>query len=758
VTPSAGYGQQISPPPPDESVVKLPVFGVTGTPVDRYNASEASSAARTAGTLLDSPSTTYVMTQAMFEDINPNSMFDLTNYLPGVTAGRATCQNDRMVFRGFENFSTTVDNFSRIMIPYMYGQFTNFITAFVDHAEVVMGPDAITSPTGAPGGTLAVITKSPQFTRATDVSVQVGNFNANKASVDTTGPLGDSKHMAYRFIASYQDADTYLPGRNTYQAVAAEFTYKFSDTAKLTFKYFGTDQRLKGAEAAGGANGEVVSTVDTVRGMTLPVDTQPGFMYNGYNGNAPYNQYITRENTAELELTAALGQRVNMRLSGQVYYSHWNTGISIRPAPSTPETWDPATGVEIGVTPINPLALVEIGDMFDLESRQIQFQNDYVGKFDVSGVGIEPLVGWAYQQGSIPVWFIAQDKNVPTVNLYQQYVSTPVPDKSAFTTANSNTPENAFTLQIYGYLRAAFLHDRLFVTVGGARTYANVNDYSIPYINEAGISSGNFAGTIIDKTFSSTKNPLMPSVKPWHDAYNAGVVGKVLPNVSVYYNYSTSAALASNAPMWQNGVQNEFGVKTAFLNNRIAVSADHFEITQSNVSYQNPLFNLGQSTILTIYENLASRGYEFSVRGGVTDDLSVIFSYANTKLRDAFGRRQRNIPDTTVDALLDYHFNVLAKSGSKDSDVFVGVINQGDIAGETVAGFTALGVPEQPGYFLPAFTVVNAGAGFKWSNMNFNLNVNNLLNKKAWYQAQARSSVAPLPGTQVAFTVTVHFR
>ena len=43
-------------------------------------------------------------------------------------------------------------------------------------------------------------------------------------------------------------------------------------------------------------------------------------------------------------------------------------------------------------------------------------------------------------------------------------------------------------------------------------------------------------------------------------------------------------------------------------------------------------------------------------------------------------------------------------------------------------------------------------------NCNFNLNVNNLFNKQTWFEAQARSSVAPYPGTEVSLTMTVHIR
>ena len=85
--PSAGYGQAApqsssvaaaSPAPGEEAVVNLPEFNVTGVPVDPYNSSEAVSAARTSSKILDTPMTAYVITPALIQDINPNTLFDVT--------------------------------------------------------------------------------------------------------------------------------------------------------------------------------------------------------------------------------------------------------------------------------------------------------------------------------------------------------------------------------------------------------------------------------------------------------------------------------------------------------------------------------------------------------------------------------------------------------------------------------------------------------------------------------------------------------
>jgi outer membrane receptor for monomeric catechols len=740
---------------PNEEIVKLPRFNVNAALVDPYDQAEAASAARTASKLLDTPMTAYVLTPALIEDLAPNALFDVTQFFPGVSAGRATgagSTNDRQTFRGFESFSITVDNMSNAMVPYMYGPYSNFYALFMDHAELIMGPDTILNPTGTPGGTVCVITKSPQFTQGTDVSGEVGNFNANKVTVDSTGPLGDGKHMAYRIMAGYQDSGSMpVPGAIIIWAGAAEFTYKFSDTAKLVVKYFGTQQRA-GPNALAGATGEEVYTPDTVMGAMLSNTIQPGFRYNGTNGISSSTKIENRENAAEAELTAALSERINMRLAARVYYAYLDDDAAY-PSPPLTETWDPTTGQETSVVPINPTALPEQYRSFQLESRDIQAQNDYAGNFNVGAVSLQPVAGWAYNQGSIPVYYQAQTKNMPPCNLAVGYYSPGNPPYSALTIDELNTPESGWTMQVYAYLRASFLNDRLFVSGGAARVWAGVTEYSLPYIEQDGINAGNPNGKVVEKTFSNTTNISMPSVQPWHDTYVAGILGKVLPNVSVYYNFSTNSGLAASAPMWQAGVQNEFGIKANFFNNRITVTADHFEIKQNNISYSNPLFTAGQSPIPNIYEDLACHGEEFNITGGITKNLSIIASYTNQKLRDVYGRRQRNIPDYMEQGVLDYHFD---KGALKNLDCFVGVIHEGDVAGETIAGFTALGVPEQPGFYVQPHSVYNAGAGYRWRNYRFNLCVDNVFNQHFWWEAQARSSLSAYPGTNITLTVTVH--
>jgi len=105
--------------------------------------------------------------------------------------------------------------------------------------------------------------------------------------------------------------------------------------------------------------------------------------------------------------------------------------------------------------------------------------------------------------------------------------------------------------------------------------------------------------------------------------------------------------------------------------------------------------------------------------------------------------------------LLNYHFST---GPLKNASVFVGVQHNGSVAGENTPnlGYTSLGVPEQVGFYIAAWTAANAGASYRWRNYRVNLNVDNMLNERFWWQPASRNSVDPYPGLALRLSLTVH--
>ncbi|HKB91916.1 MAG TPA: TonB-dependent receptor, partial [Opitutaceae bacterium] len=741
--------------------IQLPQFDVSGKPEDRYRPSETLSVNRVAGSILESPFSVNAIPRELIEDLGANAVFDVTRYFSGMSPGRGTGSGgiqDRQNFRGFESLSKTIDNFSSFLLPTGSGFQANFDPAFIERVELVMGPNSVLSPTGSPGGSVNIITKSPKYNRASSITAEIGNYNAQKLTVDTTGPLGDGKHWAYRAIGSVQDTRLFTPGRLKQYNGSVQLQYTFSPTAKVTIKYFGEQWGLYGAVTNTNDNGMMVYTPDTVGGATLSNKPQPGFVYNSWNGNADWSHRIDRINIGQAEFTLALGEHVNMRLAAQVLYDN-QTQHGAFPRDTPAVTIDPATDQTIAVASINPSSVPIVGQYFHAMNREIQFQNDYAANFHPGPVSLQPVVGWASQVGRSNSYTLINNNQIdlPPANLLTGFYSPPVPPIGNYGFSNY-IPETASLFQAYGVIRAGFYNDRVFLMGGVSRTYATVHDYSFKGVTVPGVGYFGAVPTVAnylqDFSFDNTGSALAPSQKHEHDTYLAGVLFKLMDNVSLYGSFSTNAGITANNPLWQSGKQYEFGLKAEYFNKRLSFTAAHFQISQSNISTPNPLFNTGQSNISVLLSNQTSHGEEFNLVGGLTRNLSVIASFTEMKLRDPLGRRVRNVPDSMANLLLNYHFtNGLLKNLS----TFGGVVHLGNVAGETRSGVTALGVPQQPGYYIAPWTVLNVGASYDLKRYRFSLNIDNALDSKFWWQPASRISVSPYPGLTARFTTIVRF-
>jgi len=746
--------------PATEEAVKLPEFTVSTSAADPYRPADVLSVNRIAGSVLDSPFSVNVVSRELMNDLGANSTYEVNRYFAGLSSGRGAGVGgimDRQNFRGFESFSKTLDNFSQFDFPGTSGYQANIDPAFIERQELVMGPDSILSPTGTPGGSVNVITKSPLFTQGTDFTGVVGNYDANKWTLDTTGPLG--QHFAYRAIFNYQDAKTYIPGAVRQQNVALEATYKFTEASKLTVKYFGEDWGQRGEIANANDWGEQIYQANTVGGAVLSKNMEPGFGYRSWNGSATWSRRIDRINTLEAEFTTSLWDKVSARFAGQALTDNFLQDSSY-PSTNPSDIWDPASGIVTGVNPgITNLTSVPVVDQYTHGYwRGFQLQNDYAANFHPGPVSIQPVVGWAVEQGHQLYSITAQDNNTahpgdaPNVNLLanngEQLVgSTAHAPMSDYTAGESNSPAMGTLKQEYATTRAGFYDDRVFLTGGVSRTTVNVDNYK----STTFVASPKPGGVIVPTgPYSLVK---LISKK---DNFLGGLLAKPTENTSVYYTYSSNAGVTAsptNTPLWQTGKQHEFGFKSEFFDQRLSINADHFQIVQYNLATPNPLHNTDASQPPTLLGNAVSKGYELNVIGGVTKNLSIIGSYTAMKYRDLFGRRVRNVPDHLANLLVNYHFNDGALKGAS---VFAGVVHVGNVAGETVTGSTPLGVPEQPGFYVDGWTVINAGAGYGWSRYRINLNVDNVANSKFLWQPASRQSVPGYPGITVKATFSVH--
>ncbi len=732
-----------TPNPSEREIVELPAFSVSGERADPYRATDTLSAARIKSALVDTPASINIITADFMRDIGANSLLDATQYLPGISAGRIAGTNglaDRMLIRGFENSGRTIDN-----IASAYQAQVN--PELVERVEVVKGPNAILAPTGSPGGAINVLTKQPKFTPENDLILEAGRYFANKATVDTTGAVGDSKNFAYRFVGSYQDAKSFVPGTIKSWDVNPSLLYKISDQAQVIVRYTHQDWAAHGAAAVPSST-IAANYLIPQGGYVTPDNIYPGFKYNGGNGYFPsWSLRSDKVDAFSAELTTALSSNINMRVAaatntdsfveddvfpdwgsnGNSFYDPY-TGIY---TPTYKWSLDPTTGqyVTTYVAPPVLTAMDIYGDLTIAKYTDSMVQNDFAGRWDFQNFTLSPVVGWMYRSRHGDNW--ERQKYEGKYNMYAPHVDVTHYGRASYDLADTDLSESQKTYQVYAYTQAGFLKDRLLLSGGVSRV--TVDNWSVDH------NSNNDRSTL----------------KGSHYTYSAGALYKVLPNVSVYYSYSSNAQATDAGrgapPRWRDGKQFEQGVKAEFFDQRLSFSAAHFRIAQNNISTPNPLRGLDRTQPNVLYQDQTNDGVEFEIVGGLTKNLSVIASYANMHLRDSLGRRVRNVPDETSNLLLNYRVE-------KNFNIFAGLNHVGDTAAETAPGsLTDLFVVKQVSIYVPARTILNAGGSYRWDHVNFSLNVDNVLDRKGIWQASGRGALVGFTPINVKATVRYSF-
>ena len=282
----------------------------------------------------------------------------------------------------------------------------------------------------------------------------------------------------------------------------------------------------------------------------------------------------------------------------------------------------------------NPLAAYEL-------VRNITYQKltgtnysanlDLTGKFYVAGARNDVLIGTDYFY-SFYNYVLSSDGNFP-INIYNPIYGT-VPYwefASAATKAWSGTAgfsdfasNQQRDLGIYAQ-DSITLFDNLHVLLGGRYDLADVRSGS----------SNNFDGSAFAGTFAQASTNFDTNPLQHNQAFSPrlGLVYQPVPWLGFYGSYTKSFGAANgisdnNIPLPpQIAVGWEGGVKAELLDRRLTATLAFFTITKSNVlTSVDPLNPTSPSRPIGL---VRSQGVELDALGKLTNELSVIASYAH---------------------------------------------------------------------------------------------------------------------------------
>jgi iron complex outermembrane receptor protein len=753
--------------PRDEAVV-LPQFTITENPANPYQSQQALSASRVATAIQDIPQTISVIPRALIEDTMGDRMLDVAKYVTPITESTLPAGADRYTIRGFQVSHEFIDGteisgqdgYSMSLAPYN-----------IERIEIIKGPNAILVPGGSPGGQINPITKSPLAKDASSVTLELAEYMGNAVSFDVNRLINPKNNMAVRFVAAYWRNDSmYLKNqyRNGYM-IAPSFAVQLSPDHKLTIKA----EFLQNRETnLGGV------PLDPAVGSNDYARIARGLPRNWSFGNDEDSRHRSTERVSA-ELLSNLGDHVTSRLyvmadhvlrvdvggtgAGVANYGggsrnpltglyepgvNWNTA-----AYNADETGTVVlTGTPVPITDPSTWTYTRRNGKVYLNYDEAHIKNDYAAVFDTNLFKSTTIAGFAANTSKVHFKsYKAQERSAVANNnldaiTYERYV---FPEPTAGLTTDDrggNRTGKQNDLQVFVSETLSLFQDRLQLSGGVSRFFGE-------------LTRVDRTGTAVDPQLKDTA----PSYNLSTNATSVGVVVKPIKEVSLFYSHNnTGASMPSSlnagniAPSLKvsQGGQDEFGVKTSFLDGTLTTSLAYFEIAQDNYPVTNSDYYLliaqgktaEAAALPPLYLDLTSKGWEFEATYSWNKNLTILGNVSSYKVRQPVTDvRLRGVPDHSAAVYVDYRFTDGALKGFGAN---IGVDYHSDSAGDNASGYistTTNGVtttvPNQPQFLIAGRTLANLGFSYRRDNWTVRLSITNVLDKDYIQAATSRGTV-----------------
>ena len=194
--------------------------------------------------LRDIPQTITVIDKETIEEQGATTLRDVLRNIPGITvaAGEGgTPAGDNLTLRGFSARNDIYVDGARDLGPQTRDPFN------LEQVEVVKGPSSTFSGRGSTGGTINLVSKSPNFRPFYDFSLQLGNDRTKRLTGDVNLPLeriGLGERTAFRL--NFLAHDSNFAGRevieNNRWGIAPTLIFGLGNKSTFVLSYFHLDQ------------------------------------------------------------------------------------------------------------------------------------------------------------------------------------------------------------------------------------------------------------------------------------------------------------------------------------------------------------------------------------------------------------------------------------------------------------------------------------------------------------------------------------
>jgi iron complex outermembrane receptor protein len=688
----------------------------------RFIATGASTATKLNARVLDVPISVAAYTRSFMNAVQVVQIADLYKYMTGVQ--RAGNTGYDITIRGFK---TSANDRNAIMtdgLPGLAVRFGSPPTVGTDHVEIVKGPASLLYGQAQPGGFVNIITKKPQDSQETEIEsrsdVGAGQFPrtlGETASIDSTGPIGSTGALAYRFIAEYgyeRGFRTNSYERPLYLAPSVTWNLTPDTHATLQIEYRRDKSHYDTYLVAPHKDISFVAPINTTY-------QEPG-------------DFLLEEGT-----TATL-------LFAHEFNSNWTANVDYRYVNHS----DLARGFDV-VAVLPNFTQVSRRARGQLNKRTYSFVDaNLVGKFDLGPISNNVVLGVQAGRETADLnrlqFFNGAASGAQSINIsvLNPVYGTALP-LDQYPLVNPTTPTN--------------LNDRYSVSDALGFYGSDLITFTPQLKGMVGLRYSKEDLSIVDLKLANvprqtaSNHALLPT---------GGILYEPTTDLSFYVSYSTSFVPVAASNIDVNGLYSftpttanalEEGVKADLFSHRLRFTVAHFDINKQNVidTFSCPL---GTCSEQVGAEESEGEEVELDAQATPSWQIAAGYSHLNARVRKSDIPAQVNaqltdVPENNAHLWTRYDFDEGVLNGL---GVGLGVSYTGQRTGLLPTATSSSTLP------LPAYTIADVALYYKLKNFDFTLKVANLFDKTYYESAGFTGDINIVPGAPRTVTFTVRTR
>jgi catecholate siderophore receptor len=581
-------------------VARLNTVVVTAQQPGSYQAGTASSPLYSQP-LLDTPQSITVIPQAVIKDQNATTLRDILRNVPGISfqagEGSSTVAGDNLSIRGFNARDDMFVDGIRDTGIYTRDPFNT------EQVEVVKGPASAYEGYGETGGSVNMVSKTPQLTPDYEFSGGVGTNAYNRESIDINQPItefGDTG-MAFRLDAFHQyneeaDRNDVYNGR---WGAAPSLAFGLGTPTRITLSYLHQQENDLPDYGLGFVSAAAVTAGDFPRSQLNQIDPVP---YNNFYGLVNRDQETARTDMPTLKIEHDFEN--DLKLVNQTRFDRTSFDGS-----NTSARFD------------NPPPVTTPVLLPDMITREISARNDIDTLVDNKTFLTIPFETWHIPNTVVASAEFSRETDVFSTAI-GPYVDTGLLDPDPF--ASYNLPLT-WTDQKTNTLEDAALS--AFDTIKFTPQWELTGGVRYDHLN----SSYKDPGPLTPGYYSQVNNEV---------SWRVALVYKPVPFGSFYAGYGTSFnpsiqgvsdgasndALTSNTASLppEEDISYEIGTKWDVLDQKLSLTGALFRTDKTNARFVDPT---QPGSVYVLGGKQRVQGAEVDVSGSITDQWKVFGGY-----------------------------------------------------------------------------------------------------------------------------------